>query len=112
MAAPRGLGGGGRYDLRIGKHLYHNHKGGMAAPGGLGGGGAVVTCELGSIFTTITRLGMAPPVGLAAGAVVTCESGSTITTITRERQAPQWAWRWGRCDLRIGKHLYHNHKDA
>jgi hypothetical protein len=43
----------GRCDLRLGKHNYHNHKDGIA-PERIGGW-TVVTCDLGSMITTITR---------------------------------------------------------
>lgn len=43
----------GRCDLRLGKHEYHNHKSGMAPQED--GGRVVVTCDLGSMITTIIR---------------------------------------------------------
>lgn len=59
--------------------------------------GTAVTCESGSIFTTVTRTGKLPTTWWPKP-WVTCELGSTFTTITRTADSQDFDGR-DRCDL-------------
>jgi hypothetical protein len=56
----------GRCDLRLGKHDYHNHKAAWLLR--RIGGRVVVTCDLGSMITTIIRRQNSPGFGIVHSA--------------------------------------------